>query len=351
MHEINMYFLHILLKTYTLLHAVSFNDKKTTFDQYSNMRKFFLLFAMLITMISCNEKVKDINMDEEIATGDFIKAFKAVELPVQFKQDYFEKKESDSNYIKSSVVSKFIPDSVFKNELGKTKDVKFYRKGRYAAEETGEIYLFLTAQKKEKRYAYIICFDKEEVFKTGMLLSEKSYNPSVTYDGSLDKRLAITKMKNSSMGNGKAYYNKSVFVYNTEGVFTLILTESNEPVIEKEVYNPIDTLPMTQPLSGNYIQDKKNFVAVRDGGKSGKLLFFIHVDKYGKSCTGSLRGDITQVKPKVFQYNKADDHCVLEFTFSNSGLLVKELEACGNHRSVRCSFDGRFSKQRKKNKK
>ncbi|MEY3349419.1 MAG: hypothetical protein RLY46_1458, partial [Bacteroidota bacterium] len=84
MHEINMYFLHILLKTYTLLHAVSFNDKKTTFDQYSNMRKFFLLFAMLITMISCNEKEKDINMDEEIATGDFIKAFKAVELPVQF---------------------------------------------------------------------------------------------------------------------------------------------------------------------------------------------------------------------------------------------------------------------------
>ena len=315
------------------------------------MRYFFFFFVMLTLLFSCNQEAKDINLDEEIGTSDFIKAFKPVELPVQFKQDYFEKKESDSNYIKSSVVSKFIPDSIFKNELGKTKDAKFYRKGSYAAEETGEIYLFLTAEKKEKRYAYVICFDKDEMFKTGMLLSEKSSNPTVTYDGSLDKRLTITKLKNSSIGNVKAYYNKSVYVYNTEGVFTLILTESNEPVVEKEVFNPIDTLPMTQALSGNYAQDKKNFVAIRDGGKNGKLLFFINVDKYGKSCTGSLRGDITQVKPKVFQYNKADDHCILEFTFSSSGLQVKELEACGNHRSVRCSFDGRFSKQRKKNKK
>lgn len=351
MHEINMYFLHIMLKTCPAALITPLLHKKTTFEQYSRMRNYFIFLALLTSMISCNQQEKDINVDEEIVAGDFIKAFKTVELPIQFKQDYFEKKESDSNFIKASVVSKFIPDSVFKNELGKTKDVKFYRKGRYAAEETGEIYLFLTAQKKEKRYAYVLCFDKEEVFKTGMLLSEKSFNPTVSYDGSLDRRLTITKLKNSSFGNGKAYYNKSVYVYNTEGVFTLILTESNEPVIEKEVYNPIDTLPMTQPLSGNYAQDKKNFIAIRDGGKNGKLLFFINVDKNGKSCTGSLRGDIAQVKPKVYQYNKADDHCVLEFTFSSSGLQVKELEACGNHRSVRCSFDGRFSKLRKKNKK
>ena len=185
---------------------------------------------------------------------------------------------------------------------------------------------------------------KDEIFNTGMLLSEKSSNPAVSYDGGLDGRLTITKVKNSSIGTGKSYYNKSVFVYNTEGVFTLILTESNEPVVEKEVYNPIDTLPMTQPLSGNYALDKKNFVAIRDGGKNGKLLFFINVDKNGKSCTGSLRGDIAQVKPKVYQYNKADDHCILEFSFSGRSLQVKELEACGNHRGVRCSFDGRFRK-------
>lgn len=325
--------------------------KKTTFDQPLEMRKLIPLLFLMSALISCNKKAKDINQDEGLVISDFIQAFNVIELPIQFKSEYFDKKESDSNYIKPTVVSKFVPDSIFKNELGKLKDVKFYRKGRYTAEETEETYLFLTAQKKEKHFAYILCFDKNEIFKTGMLLSEKSFNPSITFEGTLDKRLTITKLKNSNIGTGKSYYNKSVYVYNTEGVFTLILTESNEPVVEAEVYNPIDTLPMTQALSGNYVQDKKNFISVRDGGKPGKLLFFINVDKYGKSCTGSLRGDMAQVKPKVFQYNKADDHCILEFTFSNNGLQVKELEACGNHRSVRCSFDGKFSKQRKKSKK
>lgn len=343
---------------YTICGELWFHDplmrylrKKTTFEQHMPMRKIFPFLAIIFIAISCGKKEKDINQDEDVVVSDFIQSFKEIELPIQFKAEYFDKKESDSEYIKPTVVSKFVPDSIFKNELGKLKDVKFYRKGRFKAEETEETYLFLTAQKKEKRLAYILCFDNNEVFKTGMLLSEKSFNPTINYEGILDKRLTITKLKNTNVGTGKSYYNKSVYVYNTEGVFTLILTESNEPVIESEVYNPIDTLPMLQPLSGDYKIDKKNFVSVRDGGKPGKLLFFINVDKNGKSCTGSLRGDMSQVKPKVFQYNKADDHCVLEFTFSSSGLQVKELEACGNHRTVRCSFDGRYAKQKKKNKK
>lgn len=315
------------------------------------MKKIFVFLIIYVTLFSCSKKEKDINTDEDLVTTDFIQAFSEINLPIQFKEDYFDKKESDSNFIKSSVVSKFIPDSIFKNDLGKIKEVKFFRKGRFTAEETGETYLFLVAQKKEKKLAYVLCFDKEEIFKTGMVLSERSQTPSITYEGTLDRRLTITKIKNSNIGSGKAYYNKSVFVYNTEGVFTLIMTESNEPVVEKEVYNPIDTLGIKETYSGDYVQDKKNFVSIRDGGKPGKLLFFINIDKYNKSCTGNLRGDISQVKSKVYHYNKADDHCVLEFTFSNNGLQIKELEACGNHRSVRCSFYGRFTKQRKKAKK
>ena len=129
------------------------------------MKKIIPLLALLMAVISCNKKVKDINQDEGIVVSDFIASFNIVDLPVQFKAEYFEKKESDSDYIKPAVVSKFIPDSIFKNELGKLKDVKFYRKGRFTAEETEEIYLFLTAQKKEKHFAYILCFDKNEIFK------------------------------------------------------------------------------------------------------------------------------------------------------------------------------------------
>ena len=191
---------------------------------------------------------------------------------------------------------------------------------------------------------YVVCFDKDNIFRAALPLVEKTTDDRMSMEGLLDKRLTIIKLRNRNTGGGQAFYNKSAYVYNTEGLFTLILTESNEPVEEKTVYNPIDTLPKKDPLSGDYKIDKKNFVSVRDGGKQGKLLFFINIEKPGNSCDGSLRGDMSQVKPKVFQYNKADDHCVLEFSFFGKSLQVKELEACGNHRGVRCSFDGRFRK-------
>lgn len=304
---------------------------------------YHLIPIVYLFLLSCSSTPKDINVDESVETTDFINAFPQKELPIQFRQKDFTQKESDSFYIKSSVVSKFLPDSIFKPGFGKIKDVRFYRKGRYKAEETEETYLFLAAEKKGKKSVYILCFDKENIFRAAMPLVEKSTDERITLEGTLDKKLTVIKMRNRTTGDGQAFYNKSAYVYNTEGLFTLILTESNEPVQEKTIYNPIDTLAKKDPLSGDYKIDKRNFVSVRDGGKTGKLLFFINIEKSG-SCEGSLRGDMTQVRPKVFQYNKADDHCILEFSFSGRSLQVKELEACGNHRGVRCSFDGRFRK-------
>ena len=314
------------------------NRQRTT----NNRQRITLI--LLFFLISCSSNPKDINTDESVETIDFINAFPAKELPIQFQQKDLNQKESDSFFVKPAVVSKFLPDSIFKSSFGKAKDIRFYRKGRYKAEETEETYLFLSAEKKGKKLIYVVCFDKDNVFKAALPLVEKTTDERMSMEGMLDKKLTIIKFRNRNTGDGKSFYNKSAYVYNTEGLFTLILTESNEPIEEKMVYNPIDTLAKKDPLSGDYRIDKKNFVSVRDGGKPGKLLFFINIEKAGNSCDGSLRGDMSQVRPKVFQYNKADDHCILEFSFSGRSLQVKELEACGNHRGVRCSFDGRFRK-------
>jgi hypothetical protein len=301
-----------------------------------------LLFSLLF-LFSCGDKVKDVNTDEDIASVDFVAAFQDTELPVMFNQAELAKKESDSFFIKAKTVLKFVPDSIFKDVFGKTSDLKFYRKGKYIA-ETKETYLFLVAERKEKKSAYIICFNEELNYSAAMELVHKSSEPETSLEGGIDKKLTVIKTRSKQTKDGKALYNKSAYVYNTEGLFTLILTESNEPVEEAVVYNPIDTFSTKEPLSGDYLQDKKNFVSVRDGGKPGKLLFFLTLSKKTGSCEGSLRGDMTQVKPKVFQYNKADDHCIIEFTFSKNNLQVKELEACGNHRGIRCSFDGSYKK-------
>lgn len=119
------------------------------------MRFSSIFFIFLFILASCGKKAKDINSDEPLVANDFIEAFAERPLPVQFNQEELKKKENDSFFVKSKTVSQFIPDSLFTDYFGKAKDIKFYRKGRYKA-ETEETYLFLTAEKKEKKL-HIFC--------------------------------------------------------------------------------------------------------------------------------------------------------------------------------------------------
>lgn len=303
------------------------------------------IFLLSLIFVACGQKEKDVNTADDLDNSDFIVSFPDKELPIQFNSKNLNKKESDSFFIKTSVIKKFIPDSVFKLDFRQLKNVKFYRKARYKAEETNEIYLFLTAEEKNNKKVYLLCYNEKNEFVAAMKLIEKTNEKGVTMEAGIDKRLTIIKTKYKETTDKKSFYEKSAYVYNTEGLFTLILTESNTPRETGRVYNPIDTLARKDPLSGDYKIDNKNFVSIRDGMKSGKLQFFINIEKSGGKCNGKLRGDLVQVKPKVFHYSKADDHCILEFSFSGKRLQVRELEACGNHRGVRCSFDGKFNKK------
>jgi hypothetical protein len=306
--------------------------------------RFLISFLFLcVVVFSCAKKLKNINSDEPIEAIDFIESFNDRELPILFNQKELNKKETDSFFIKAKTVSQFVPDSLFKTTFDKLTGVKFYRHGKFKA-DTKETYVFLTAERKEKKAAYIISFDKDLAYSAGMELVQKNNKSEINFEGGIDKKLTVIKQRNRLSKDGKLLYNKSAYVYNTEGLFTLILTESNEAVEKDEIYNPIDSFSTKDLLSGNYKQDDKNFVSIRDGGKEGKLLFFISISKKSGICEGKLRGDIVQIKPKVYQYNKSDDHCILEFTFSKNKLAIKELEACGNHRGVRCNFDGSYQK-------
>ncbi|HET9435093.1 MAG TPA: hypothetical protein VFO37_15105, partial [Chitinophagaceae bacterium] len=51
-------------------------------------------------------------------------------------------------------------------------------------------------------------------------------------------------------------------------------------------------------------------------------------------------------KANVAVYKQLGDVCSLQFNFSSSSVTVKELEACGAHRGVKCSFDGSFPRKK-----
>jgi hypothetical protein len=45
-------------------------------------------------------------------------------------------------------------------------------------------------------------------------------------------------------------------------------------------------------------------------------------------------------------YKQPGDACSLQFNFSASSVSLKEVEACGAHRGVKCSFDGNYPRKK-----
>lgn len=311
-------------------------------------RSLYIVLAMLV-LAACGQKKVSLSGDEPMDAEDFLGSFRELGLPFMVQDTSLSRRPGDSLLIGKTVLARFVPDSVYRREFGKGVTPRFYAMGRVEVED-GETYIFIKAMTSAKQAAYLLCFDKLDSFRAAMPLVVSSPDKTLKQEGGMDRRYSVIRNRTRKKPDGSQVYNKSVFVYNSAGVFTLILTESNETVEEKEVYNPIDTLARKHPLSGNYVRDKKNFITIRDGRRQGQLLFFVHMEKNGEECTGELKGELDIVKPNLAQYRKADDHCVLEFSFTSGSVTMRELEACGNHRGIKCVFDGTYPRKREPKK-
>lgn len=309
------------------------------------MVRIGLLLVLFFSLFACKPKKANLAGDEPVQVEDFIASFQTLKLPFILSDTALSRKTGDSLLISKTILQEFVPDTMYKKDFGKGSNPKFYALGSVPVKDA-ETYLFIKAATPGKSVVYILCYDKDQVFKAGMPVVSSSADRSMSYEGGMDRRYSIIRNRNRKKPDGQVIYNKSVYVYNSVGVFTLILTESNEIVEVKEVYNPIDTLARKNALSGNYIRDKKNFISIRDGSKPGQLKFFVHFEKNNGECTGELKGELDLVKPNLAQYRKADDHCALEFSFTKTSITVRELEACGNHRGIKCVFEGTYPKKK-----
>jgi hypothetical protein len=309
------------------------------------MVRLSLLFLIGFSLFACKSKKANLAGDEPVEVGDFIESFQVLKLPYLVTDTGLGRKTVDSFLISKKIIHQFIPDSIFKRDFGKGTNPKFYALGRVPVKD-GETYLFVKAATTGKAIAYLLCYDKDNLFKAGMTIVPGTTDRALINEGGIDRRYSIIKNRNRKKPDGQIIYNKSVYVYNSAGVFTLILTESNETVEVKEVFNPIDTLPHKNAHSGNFIKDKKNFISIRDTDKPKRLLFFMHMEMNNGDCVGELKGELDFVKPNIAQYRKADDHCAIEFSFTSNAVTIRELEACGNHRGIKCVFDGTFPKKK-----
>ncbi len=283
--------------------------------------------------------------EEPVEVGDFIEFFHTVNLPFHVGDSILPRKERDSLLISYKVFSQFVPDSIITAVFGKTAKPRIYPLGKIEAPDA-ESYLFVKAVTSSKKAVYVLAFDKKNQFIAALPLLRSDASKLMQRAAGIDRRYTITKTQLRKNSDGSISEGKDVYALNTDGHdFMLIMTDALDDRVT-DLINPIDTLSRSNKLSADYTTGKLNLVSIRDGRKSDRLSFFIHIDKNNGECTGELKGEAMIKSANLAEYRQPGDPCVMQFRFTATSVTVKEMEGCGSHRALRCSFDGSYPKKK-----
>jgi hypothetical protein len=305
-----------------------------------------LLILVTLLFFCCKSKKKSLSGNDEISREDFIDFFQVLKLPYQLTNDYVEENENDTDEISYHVFTQFVPDSVLSRHFGWGMKPKLFALGKVKVQK-GETYFFIKAVTEHKKLGYVLCFDKGGQFVVSKPLIISEYHSEISSLAVMDAKYTITIIRQHKNVDGLVLYRKYAYVYNDAGAFSMILTESNEG--DKEgipIINPIDTLQHKHKFTGDYTQDKRNYISVRDGKDLSHIVFFVHFEKEKGSCKGELKGVARFVSSNTAVYRASNDPCAVEFSFESSGVSMKELDGCGNHRDMRCLFEGFFARHK-----
>lgn len=308
--------------------------------------KMMLVFVGTMFFLCCRHKAADGGGEmKKIEPEDFQAMFRTLNLPVNFADSSLTRKPTDSP-LAISIFNQFIDDSLVQRHFGKTVKPRLYASGKLTVKKA-ETYLFIKALSPSKKMLFVACIDNDGKFRTGMPLLIRDDDSELRYSAGIDNKYAISVSRLRKDPDGRTLFVRTVYVYNAEGVFTLIMKESNEGKPKTaQIYNPIDTFAHKHKFTGDYMQDKRNFISFRDGKNNSVIRFFVHFEKDEGSCKGELKGEARFVSSTIARYIANGDPCSLEFNFSEKTVRMKELEGCGNHRDIRCYFDGVYNKHK-----
>jgi hypothetical protein len=306
---------------------------------------WILVLIILGILFSCKNKKISLADNEDVDVRDFINFFQPVSLPFQFSDTMLVKHHIDSAAIGFQTLLRFVPDSVIAKSFGKLIRPKLYPVGK-AGGGKNETYIFIKALSASKKVLYVFCFDREDKFAAGKALISVDGDMRSNTLFTMDPKYTLTILRQRK-SEGQILYRKEAYVFNDAGLFSLILTESNEAKPPSGmVFNPIDTLSHKHKFSGDYLQDKRNLVSVRDARDNLRFLFFIHFEKDEGTCKGELKGEAKMISSTIGRYRSNTDPCEVEFSFTSSSVRIRELEGCGNHRDIKCNFEGVFAKKK-----
>jgi len=308
--------------------------------------KKVLACILICSLFACKAKKVSLAGDEAVTAKDFVAAFSPMVLPATIADTNVAKMADDSTTIAMSIFTQFIPDSSVKKITGSEKNVIIHPVGKI--EKQKELYLLCTFTKNRRTTLAVFVFDKKNVFLGAKQLLQNINNDEYAHFISVNREPTFLISREKSNAEHELQFTRSGWVYNNAAGFMVVINDGNEDPKKTALINPLDTFPHKNKYSGNYVQDKKNYISLRDGKDASTYRFFIHFEKSDGNCTGELKGDLRMTAADKAVFTGSGDPCVIDFSFTGNEITVKEKGSCGNHRGLQCLFDDTYIRKKKK---
>lgn len=312
------------------------------------MRKICIAIIILV-LTACKHKEANLNSDAPIKPNEFIAAFDVLENGFA-ANDSNILRLADTVTINHKLLARFIPDTLINRLTNGDNKTTFHPVGRI--DKTSETYLLLLSIRNRKPIATAIVLDKKNVFLGDKdLLNTQLNDNNYRCSFSLNREPTFFVTREKTVNEKEIKYTKTGWAYNGK-TFIAVLKESNERD-EKliAIQNPLDTFARENMYSGNYVEDERNFISIRDGKTKQEYLFFLHIDKNDGKCVGELKGEMKMTDSLHAIYSFAGDPCIIDFTFDRNIITIKEKGSCGNRRGMDCFFEDAYTKKKEVKKK
>jgi len=308
------------------------------------MKKCLPWLLLLVISWGCKDKKVDLSGETPVMVSDFIAAFPKINPPYSVADSNIQK-VADTVTIGYKALLQFFPDSSLKQIVGTAKKVMIHPVGIIEKEKENYLLVNLVVPKKNIHLAVFVLDKKNKYLASKELLTQQN-NDEYLHAVSVNREPTFLVSKEKMGKDNSLKFSRTGWVYTNEGSFMVVVNDSNEDPAKTDVINPIDTLPRKNKYSGDYVQDKKNYISIRDTKKPNVYQFFIHFEKNNGSCTGELKGEMTMQSANTAVFKENGDPCLIDFRFEGNEITLKETGSCGNHRGIKCYFDDTFIRKK-----
>jgi hypothetical protein len=307
------------------------------------MYKWWFSFLLLIFW-GCKEHKIDLSGEAPVKMNDFLSVFPKVSLPFTLA-DTNVHKLADTTNIGYKAFTQLFPDSALTGIIPSVRKSVIHPIGKFEKESENYLLILVTIGKKSSHLVVLVT-DKKNNYLAAKELLNTATTDDYTHSVSINREPTFLISKEKYEKDNQLAFSRAGWVYTSGGYFMVVINDSNEDTRKDNIINPIDSLPRKFSYSGDYVQDKKNYISIRDGKKNNTYLFFIHFEKNEGTCTGELKGEMKMKSANVAQFTQNGDPCIIDFNFEDRSITLKEQGSCGNHRGIKCFFNDTFIKKR-----